>query len=58
MGHQDINKTLIYARVYDQTVRTQFAMAMAQVEQIAVPAAWPAQLTELAETVTKLNVQT
>ncbi|MCK6623801.1 MAG: tyrosine-type recombinase/integrase [Anaerolineae bacterium] len=57
LGHQDINKTLIYARVYDQTVRTQFAAAMAQVEQIAVPA-WPAQITELAEALIKLNVQT
>jgi integrase/recombinase XerD len=56
LGHQDINKTLIYARVYDQTVRTQFATAMAQVEQIAVPA-WPAQITELTESVTKLDVQ-
>ena len=29
LGHQDINKTLIYARVHDETVRAQFASAMA-----------------------------
>lgn len=57
LGHQDINKTLIYARVYDETVRTQFAAAMAQVEHIAVPA-WPAQITELTESVTILNGRT
>ena len=51
LGHQDINKTLIYARVYDSTVRTQFATAMAQVEHIAV-STWPIQITELAESVT------
>jgi integrase/recombinase XerD len=41
LGHQDINKTLIYARVYDETVRAQFASAMAQIERIAV-VDWPA----------------
>jgi site-specific recombinase XerD len=40
LGHQDINKTLIYARVYDETIRAQFASAMAQIESIAV-ADWP-----------------
>ncbi|MCP4542631.1 MAG: tyrosine-type recombinase/integrase [Chloroflexi bacterium] len=40
LGHQDINKTLIYARVYDETVRTQFVSAMAQIESIAV-VDWP-----------------
>ncbi|HMQ53156.1 MAG TPA: tyrosine-type recombinase/integrase [Anaerolineae bacterium] len=40
LGHQDINKTLIYARVHDETVRQQFAAAMAQIECIAV-ADWP-----------------
>ena len=40
LGHQDINKTLIYARVYDETVREQFASAMADIESIAV-ADWP-----------------
>jgi integrase/recombinase XerD len=42
LGHQDINKTLIYARVYDETVRNQFASAMALIEGIAV-ADWPVQ---------------
>lgn len=40
LGHQDINKTLIYARVYDETVRDQFASAMTYIEGIAV-ADWP-----------------
>jgi len=40
LGHQDINTTLIYARVFDKTVHRQFAAAMAQVEGIAVPD-WP-----------------
>jgi hypothetical protein len=44
LGHQDINKTLIYARVYDETVRNQFASAMAQIEGIAI-ADWPVQTT-------------
>jgi site-specific recombinase XerD len=57
LGHQDINKTLIYARVYDETVRTQFAAAMAQVEHIAVPT-WPIPITELAESTTILDDQT
>jgi integrase/recombinase XerD len=40
LGHQDINTTLIYARVFDETVRQQFTAAMAQVESIIVPD-WP-----------------
>ena len=44
LGHQDINKTLIYARVYDETVRNQFAAAMAQIEAIAV-ADWPTPIS-------------
>jgi len=40
LGHQDINTTLIYARVFDDTVRQQFATAMAQVEALAV-LDWP-----------------
>lgn len=40
LGHQDINTTLIYARVFDETVRQQFAAAMAQIEGIAV-VDWP-----------------
>ena len=46
LGHQDINKTLIYARVYDETVRQQFAAAMAHIEAIPV-ADWPQQLEQL-----------
>lgn len=42
LDHQNINKTLIYARVYDETVRHQFANAMAQIEAIAI-ADWPGQ---------------
>jgi len=41
LGHQDINTTLIYARVFEHTVRDQFAAAMAQFEAVAV-ADWPA----------------
>jgi site-specific recombinase XerD len=40
LGHQDINTTLIYARVFDETVRNQFAAAMAQIESITV-VDWP-----------------
>jgi hypothetical protein len=36
LGHRDINMTLIYARVFDETVRQQFTAAMAQIERIAV----------------------
>lgn len=46
LGHQDINKTLIYARVYDETVRQQFATAMAHIEAIAV-VDWPQQIEQL-----------
>jgi site-specific recombinase XerD len=46
LGHQDINKTLIYARVYDQTVCQQFAAAMAHIEGIPV-ADWPQQVEQL-----------
>ena len=48
LGHQDINKTLIYARVYDETVRDQFASAMAHIEGIAI-ADWPIQTTTSTE---------
>lgn len=40
LGHQDINKTLIYARVHDETVQNQFASAMTHIETIPVPD-WP-----------------
>jgi len=48
LGHQDINKTLIYARVYNETVRNQFASAMAHIEAIAI-ADWPIQTTTSTE---------
>ena len=47
LGHQDINKTLIYARVYDETVRAQFASAMAKIESIVV-VDWPVHRTPIA----------
>lgn len=49
LGHQDINMTLIYAKVFDETVRQQFAAAMAQIESIAV-ANWPMQFGYSTET--------
>jgi site-specific recombinase XerD len=49
LGHQDINMTLIYAKVFDETVRQQFAAAMAQIESIAV-ANWPIQFGYATET--------
>ena len=51
LGHQDINKTLIYARVYDETVRQQFAAAMAQIEGIPVPD-WPISVEQLNDPLT------
>jgi integrase/recombinase XerD len=51
LGHQDINKTLIYARVHDETVRTQFASAMAQIEGLVVTD-WPRQIEQLDPIVT------
>ena len=44
LGHQDINMTLIYAKVFDETVHQQFAAAMAQIESIVV-ADWPVQFS-------------
>lgn len=46
LGHQNINTTLIYARIFDLTVRQQFAAAMADIEAIAV-ADWPQPLEHL-----------
>jgi hypothetical protein len=41
-----INKTLIYARVHDETVKEQFTAAMNRIERI--PAAdWPIHIREL-----------
>jgi site-specific recombinase XerD len=46
LGHQDINKTLIYARVHDETVQQHFAAAIAQIEGIPV-SDWPQQVDQL-----------
>ncbi len=46
LGHQDINKTMIYARVHDHTVKEQFATAMSQIESTPVTN-WPSQMIEL-----------
>lgn len=56
LGHQDINKTLIYARVYDETVRNQFAAAMAQIEAIPV-ADWPVQIVNSTQSISISTVQ-
>ena len=50
LGHQDINKTLIYARVHDETVRNQFSAAMAQIEAVAVED-WPVPVSEIVQSV-------
>jgi site-specific recombinase XerD len=52
LGHQDINKTLIYARVHDETVKEQFATAMNQIERIPADD-WPIRLAELEATTVK-----
>lgn len=44
LGHRDINNTLIYAKVHNETVRRQFATAMKQIEVLAVAAPEPAIL--------------
>lgn len=49
LGHRDINTTLIYARVFDETVRDQFATAMSQIEALAV-ADWPASSISISTT--------
>jgi integrase len=46
LGHQDINKTMIYARVHDQTVKEQFSNAMNQIESMPVMG-WPQKMIEL-----------
>jgi integrase len=48
LGHRDINQTLIYARVHDETVRQQFVAAMAQIETILV-SNWPTSVDESVE---------
>jgi hypothetical protein len=56
LGHQDINKTLIYARVHDETVRRQFATAMAQIEAVAV-ADWPVQIVDSIQSISTLTTE-
>lgn len=51
LGHQDINKTLIYARVFDETVRAQFASATTQMESIPLTD-WTAQFADPSTPVT------
>ena len=46
LGHQHINQTLLYARVYDETVYAQFTAAMHEVEAIRV-ADWPQAHAEI-----------
>jgi hypothetical protein len=38
LGHQDINDTLIDAKVHNETVRQQFNVAMKQIEMLATAA--------------------
>jgi integrase/recombinase XerD len=56
LGHQDINKTLIYARVHDETIRRQFATAMAQIEAVAV-ADWPVQIVDSIQSISTLTTE-
>jgi integrase/recombinase XerD len=56
LGHQDINKTLIYARVHDETVRHQFATAMAQIEAVVV-ADWPVQIVDSIQSISTLTTE-
>lgn len=56
LGHQDINKTLIYARVHDETIRRQFATAMAQIEAVAV-VDWPIQIIDSTQVISTLTTE-
>jgi len=47
LGHQDINNTMIYARVHDDTVKRQFTAAMDHIERIPI-SDWPSQLVQSA----------
>ncbi len=40
LGHQHLNTTQIYARIYDETLYEQFKTAMSRLEAIAVDD-WP-----------------
>jgi integrase/recombinase XerD len=47
LGHQDINDTLVYAKVHNETVRQQFNVAMKQIEALATTAPEPVILEEI-----------
>ena len=44
LGHQHLNTTQIYARIYDQTLYRQFREATARLENLAVDE-WPQTIT-------------
>lgn len=56
LGHQNINNTLIYARVHPETVRQQFAAAMAHLEAIPV-SNWPQPSEQLQPMVTLTPIE-
>jgi site-specific recombinase XerD len=47
LGHKKADMTMVYAKVYDETVRKQFASAMTEIEGIAVKD-WPKDNADLA----------
>jgi integrase/recombinase XerD len=47
LGHRDINDTLVYAKVHNETVRRQFATAMKKIEVFTSIAAEPAILEDM-----------
>jgi integrase/recombinase XerD len=47
LGHRDINDTLVYAKVHNETVRRQFATAMKKIEVFTSTAAEPAILEDM-----------
>jgi site-specific recombinase XerD len=47
LGHQDINVTLVYAKVHNETVRRQFARAMKKIEVFATAASKTITLEKL-----------
>lgn len=49
LGHEDINTTLVYAKVHNKTVRQQFATAMKQIEVLAAAALESAILEDFDE---------
>jgi site-specific recombinase XerD len=47
LGHRDINDTLVYAKVHNETVRQQFNVAMKQIEAIATTVSEPVILEDI-----------